>query len=235
MIIHPRNWQEVGQPISIREIEDSLLDVLRGLDCPFLSFSGGVDSTLMLYLMLEVYPSVNTFAIGLSNKHRDIYYSNKVASLLPSVHHHIYIPQGIEIEKEKREGDYPGDDAVRLFYKFVSNHTDRIIACDGIDEFMCGYFRHQDKPSEDTYYDILSKLRDEQLIPLNDNSGKVNVYLPYIDERIITILSQIPVSRKVDIHSRKKVLIELAQKYIPKFVIERRKYGMCDALKLNKE
>lgn len=232
MIRYPKHWQVVGQPIKTQAIEDTLFDVLREISCPFLSFSGGVDSTLMLYLMLKVYPVVDTFTIGLSEEHPDIYYANKVALLFPNVHHHIYLPKGDEIEKEKRGEDYPGDDAVRLFYKFISKHTDKIIACDGIDEYMCGYFRHQENPTEDTYYDILLELRDKQLIPLNEGSGNANVYLPYLDERIVTLLSQIPVFRKVDEHSRKKVLMELAQKYIPEFVIERRKYGFCDAVSI---
>jgi len=66
------------------------------------------------------------------------------------------------------------------------------------------------------------------LISLHEASGKVRVYLPYIDESLITLYSQIPLSRKVDKNARKKVMVAMAKGKIPDEILLRRKYGFCD-------
>ncbi len=235
MIVYPKDWMQVGQSIKLKDIEDTILKILKEIDCCSISFSGGLDSSLMLYYMSKVYDRVYAFTMGSSESHPDIEYSRLVVDGFTNVIHRIYIPSGKEIENAKRyPEDLEGDLAVRLFYDFVGKHTDRIIACDGIDEFMCGYYGHQNQGSyrEDTYYDYLSQLRAEHLITLDWSSKQILVYLLYLDSRLLLLFAQIPISEKVDGDFRKKIMLKLAKGKIPDEVINRRKYGFCDVLKI---
>ena len=101
---------------------------------------------------------------------------------------------------------------------------------DGIDEFMCGYYDHQKYPTEETYYKHIRELVALHLVPLDRNSGNVFVYEPYLDERLLSVLSMIPISDKVDSMTRKKIICALAKGKLPDDVIGRRKYGFCNAL-----
>lgn len=235
MIVSPLNWMEIGKPISVKDIELGIMKALSEIDCNCLSFSGGLDSSLMLYFMLKRYKRVRTFTIGLSENHPDIKYAQLVVDSFGKVEHNYYIPSREKIEAEERPGDLEGDAAIRLFYKFVRKHATEIIACDGIDEFMAGYYAHQKTLSETTYFNFIWQLQTGQLAPLNKNSGKVKVHLPYLDSRLISLYSQIPLSEKVDLHTRKKFMVCMAKGKLPDRVIARRKYGFCDALKVTEK
>lgn len=232
MIIYPDNWKNIGQPIDLKKIEDTILEVLSGISCNSLSFSGGLDSSLLLYFMAKIHKKINAFTIGLSDEHPDVKYAEMMADKYPQVMHKIYIPWPDKIKREQHPGQSLGDTAVRLFYGFVSDHTDGIIAGDGVDEFMCGYYAHQKNPNEEIYYTHMRQLNKEHLIPLDRNSGDVKVYLPFLDNKLVLLLSQIPIVEKVDVNHRKKLMIEMAIGKIPDEIIERRKYGFCDAFKI---
>jgi len=236
MIIYPENWKEIGQPIKLKDIENTILQILSEIDCNCLSFSGGLDSSLMLYFMLKIHKQVETFTMGISELHPDVRYSKLVTDKFDNVIHRVYIPSCIEIKDAKESfEEFEGDNAVRLFYKFLRGYTDKIIACDGIDEFMCGYYCHQDKPCEDTYYANLRELQNKNLIPLDKNSNQIKIYLPYLDNRLLLLFSQIPISEKVDNECRKKLMVEIAKTKIPNEIITRRKYGFCDVLKIKED
>lgn len=234
MVIYPENWSTVGQPIEIQDIEETILQALANTKCTNLSFSGGLDSSLMLYYMSRTFDKVSAFTIGFPENHPDIEYSQSVAKEFGNVEHEVYIPTAgvIETERNKKAGP---DVAVRLFYQFLAKRwVTGIIACDGIDEFMCGYYDHQQHPDEETYYKHIRRLQDEHLKPLDKNSGAIKVHLPYLDEAVLFLLAQIPLSEKMDGEGRKKVMVQMAQDKVPRKVIERWKYGFCDALGIKK-
>lgn len=234
MIVHPESWSVVGQPIEIKDIEEAILYTLAKIDCTNLSFSGGLDSSLMLYFMTRVFHRVSAFTIGFPVTHPDIKYSRLVAKKLGNVAHKVYIPTAKEIEAERNKKAGP-DVAVRLFYQFLARRkVTRIIACDGIDEYLAGYYDHQQHPDEETYYKYIRRLQDEHLKPLDKNSGSIKVHLPYLDNQVLLLLSQIPISEKVDSKHRKKIMIQMAGGKVPKEVIERWKYGFNDALRIKK-
>lgn len=233
MIVHPSDYIDVGQPIKLRKIEDTILQVLSEIKCNYISFSGGLDSSLMLYYMLQVYPEVHAITMGCSEIHPDVKYSKFVVSKFSNVFHDIYIPSSLDLlESKKPYWEFDGDRAVSLFYGYVKHYTNSIIACDGIDEFMCGYYAHQEQPCEATYYKYLRELSGKHLDPLHRNSENVEVYLPYLDSRLLLLYSQIPVEDKVDKAYRKKLLVKMAKGKIPAEVINRRKYGFCDVLNI---
>lgn len=234
MIVYPKRWSVVGQPVEIRDIEEAILQALLDIDCPNLSFSGGLDSSLILYFMTRIFKKVLAFTIGFPEDHPDIVHSRLVARRFRNVELRVYTPEADRIANETDKK--PGQDVgVRLFYWWLAKiGVSAIVACDGIDEFMCGYYDHQQHPDEATYYKRIRRLRDEHLKPLNDNSGDIKVYLPYLDHRLLLLLNQIPLSDKVDGEKRKKIMVDLAERKVPREIIERWKYGFCDALGFKK-
>jgi len=232
MIVYPKRWTKIGQPIRIEDIAGRIFWTLIEIGCPYLSLSGGLDSSLILYFMAQAFDKVYAFTIGFPETHPDIKYSRLVAKTFGNITHEVYIPSVSEVadEVEKKSGP---DVGVRLFYRFLAGKgIPGIIACDGIDEYMAGYYDHQQHPDEATYYKHIRRLRDEHLKPLNDNSGGIKVYLPYLDHRLLSLLNQIPLSDKVDREKRKKIMVDLAERKVPREVIDRWKYGFCDALKI---
>lgn len=231
MIIYPKMWDKIGQPVEIRDLEVAIERTLREIPCRSLALSGGVDSSLLLYFMLKVHTQVDAFTIGGSKDHSDIKYAALVAKELGRTKHLYYVPTQREIDEEgDQEGDLKGDKATRLFYKCISKFTHRMISGDGIDEFMCGYYDHQSYPTEPGYWRFIRRLRREHLEPLDRNSMGVKVYLPYLDVGLLYLLGQIPTYEKVTERERKILMIKMAAGKIPEEIIMRRKIGFCDAL-----
>ncbi len=236
MIVFPENWKEVGVAIAIADIEDRLIRVLKEINCNVLSLSGGVDSSLLLYYMCKIFGHIKVFTAGLSKDHPDVIFAKSAVGYCERVfpyvsfYHQFYYPTPDEVKDTGGKKGFLGDKTVQTFYRFVAKYTDRIIAGDTIDEYMCGYYDHMLEPTEEMYYKYIRQLHENHLVPLNENSGEVKVYLPYADEKIIAMLSQIPLKDKVDLKNRKKVLMKLAKGKVLDDIIERRKYGFCDVL-----
>jgi len=139
--------------------------------------------------------------------------------------HHEFIVEPTNIETDK----FKGDNAVRQLFELLPEFTNKIICCDGVDEFMCGYYDHQ-KDTANKYNYYLSRLLPDNLIPLNNSSRDTEVYLPYLDTQLTDIYKKIPLTVKVDSKHRKKPIIEIAKHLdIPNEFINRNKYGFCDA------
>jgi len=220
MIKHPSNWRQLGKAITIEDIDKAMRQIISEIDCINLSFSGGIDSSLLLYYLLELKGNVNTFTVANDVNHPDIEYSRKALAYFEDrykikIQHHTMIRPNIS-----------GNDLVYSYYKGLSYFIDRIIAGDGIDELACGYYKHQDL-QEETYQDYLQRLQIEHLEPLNKNSGNVKVYLPYADSRIANLFHRIPLYRKVNEVHRKITMMQLADGKVPLEIVERKKYGFA--------
>lgn len=240
MIVYPSYWEKqydkikvasAHKAIDIGQIVQILGDILIQCGVKHLAYSGGLDSTIMLHLMTQIFGKVFTYTISCREDHPDILFARRGCKIYGSIHRE-FVVQPTSKDSDKLEGD----NAVRQFFGSVSNSTDEIICCDGIDEYMCGYYDHQVSAPEQIYIYYLSRLLPDHLVPLNFNSGGVRIFLPYLDNRIIEISENIELSAKVDSVSRKKVMINIA-KYlgIEEGFINRNKYGFSDAfLKRNK-
>jgi len=233
MIFYPESWPKIGRPVTVAEIEETLLQILSEIDCNCLSLSGGLDSSLMLWFLQKVHKKVFAFTIG-SEEHPDVKYARLMSSKFPLVTHRVFIPSEEERKEIEQSDDPLGNSIVKLFYQSVKKFTNKIIACDGIDEFACGYYSHQRNPTEKTYYYYIRHLQQDHLIPLDKSSGNVCVYLPYLDSRLISLYTQIPISSKVDDGQRKKFLVEMARGRLPPAILRRRKYGFYEALTIKK-
>lgn len=233
MIVFPKEWNiDYSKFVSkgcfyIEALIDKLTAVLNDINVYHLAYSGGIDSTILLHILsesLNVGTDIHTYTISSRVNNPDIIFSRKGSELYGTIHHE-FIVQPTFNDTDK----FIGDNAVRQFYGYVSSYTDRILCGDGIDEFMCGYYNHQNG-GLDKYKFYLKNLTNNHLIPLHESSRNVKVYLPYLDNDLISIYKAIPLSDKVTNNDRKIIIQQIARKFkIPEEFIVRNKYGFCDA------
>jgi len=231
MIVYPKEWQikyeDLSQPNIILEIINTLREILKELNVDCLAYSGGIDSTVMLAIMCRVFDKVYTYTISSRANHPDVLFArqgSKFSKFYKTIHREFIVAP-----THKESDVFNGDNAVRQLFELLPSHTNKIICCDGIDEFMCGYYDHQEN-TEERYKHYLSRLLPDHLIPLHNNSGDIKVFEPYLDERLINIFRNIPLSEKVDSKNRKKIMFKIAFELgVPKEIIERNKYGFVDA------
>lgn len=231
MIVYPENWRIeyeklafVGgfADVDVLDIIDVLYGVLKKINVNHLAYSGGIDSTIILCLLDKIFDNVFTYTISSEEDHPDVRFA-RYGSVKYNSKHREFIVKPTHEETD----EFTGDNAVRQFFELVE--TNEIICCDGIDEFMCGYYKHRDL-KYDTYKHFLSRLVPGHLTPLNNNSKKVKVYLPYLDHNVVNIFKDLPLAKKVDSDNRKKIVCDIARHLgISEKIITRNKYGFCDA------
>jgi len=236
MIVFPKEWRkdytDCIHQYSLKIYADYLLELMRivveEIKVPHLAYSGGIDSTIMLYLLTEFFgrDKIHTYVISSRSDHPDVIFARKGSELFGSIHHEFIVTP-----EEMGPNDFQGDNAVRQLFSNVKEYTDKIICCDGIDEFMCGYYDHLGASSE-AYEYYISILTSDHLIPLHKGSGDVKVYLPYLDPHFVGAMSGIDLRYKVDNNNRKKIISLIAEILnIPKEFIYRNKYGFCEAFR----
>jgi len=237
MIVYPENWhKDYSNFAEYYEVDLGLFYHLLTMslsqfEVKHLAYSGGIDSTILLDIMTILFEGdVHTYIIASREDHPDVLFARK-ASKFYNTNHHEFIVAPTTHSTDK----FQGDNAVRQFFEKLNDYTDKIICGDGIDEFMCGYYDHMSRSihtsrSMDTYKFYLGKLCANHLIPLNNNSKNTQVFLPYLDNLLIDFYRKIPLSQKVSDIERKKVMTDMANFLkIPEYIINRNKYGFCDA------
>lgn len=236
MIVYPKDWNQNYEELSSfyfdpREIINELYWVLKRINVLHISYSGGIDSTIVLHILsragresLFMDREIHTYTIASREDHPDVQFARKGSELYNTIHHEFIV------EPTHEETDISmGDNAVRQLFELLPEFTDKIICCDGIDEFMCGYYAHQNDTAS-MYKHYLSRLTPDHLISLNRSSEDIEIYLPFLDSRLIDFYRKIPLSAKVDTENRKKLITEIGRWLnIPDEFIDRNKYGFCDA------
>ena len=216
----------------------------------FTTLSGGLDSTLSLAFLRKNFAEdeIVTFSMGGSVNHPDILYARLAAEKFGSSHNE-FIPTADEIQealaeyKERfqaglEEATKTGNADVYLLYKHISNfHPNTLLVHDGIDELMGGYWNHRkDVPEEERrkiFADYWKVLIPDHLKPLIGTSADFNIDLlfPYLDQRIIEVVSHIPLKDRTSVETSKKPLREIARELgVPKEIIERPKRGQVGML-----
>ena len=218
-IIFPKTWESIGTPITLKMIDETLQEVIEKIPCNNLSYSGGIDSSILLYYLLNSGRKVNTFTITCDEKHLDNKYSKIGIDYYTKKFGWNNLTSHSFVEPQN------GNELVKTFYQILKGYCDSIITGDGIDEFMGGYYKHQQTPIEKCYLDILYKLQENHLLPLNENSGDISVYIPYLSKELILLYTQIPLVSKINCMRRKLVVYELAKGKVPESIMNRRKSG----------
>lgn len=234
MIVFPKKWRKdyttyIHYPylkIYAQYLLELIKVIIEEIKVPHLAYSGGIDSTIMLCLLTEFFgrDKVHTYVISSRKDHPDIIFAEKGSKLFHAIHHEFIV-----LPEEMSRDDLRGDNAVRQLFSNVRKYTDNIICCDGIDEFMCGYYGHLGA-SKSSYKYYISKLVSDHLVPLHKASKDVKVYLPYLDTYLVESMDDIHLRYKVDNYNRKKIVTLMAEILnIPDEFINRNKYGFCDA------
>lgn len=232
MIASDFDWENlfiINPDISI--LRRKVFTVLERIDCRNLSFSGGIDSTILLILMKELYDKeVVCYTTGITESHPDVVLAKSITSELNVSWKFLSIDDTVD-----KDGD--GNWIVSQFYGNLKKcGVQEIIAGDGIDEYMGGYYKHMQDPSVGMYYYFLKDLLGGHLFPLNSNSKDVKVHLPYLFPELVVMYNNYELKNRFFIDGRKKVMVRLAEALnIPPEIINRRKYGFCDAARIKED
>jgi asparagine synthetase B (glutamine-hydrolysing) len=152
--------KKANSKISEKDIEKNILDALekdlrsfKGQEV-FFSFSGGIDSSLLVALTANYFPEYRIIALTIGSPGcQDIIYSKKVASFL-KIQQRIKLVSRLELEEsllryeklynlihsERKKKYLP----LFLLSEFISENTNQVITGEGLDELAGGYLFHQD-------------------------------------------------------------------------------------------
>ena len=261
----PTDWREIiALPIiadgmgkwSFTELEKVLTEsialcvseCLRGnKETVCTTLSGGLDSSFCLAKIREIVGTgvvIHTFTTGGSEKYPDVQFARKVSQCFDTIHHEL-IPSKEEVrtaEKKlhsrwKDEHQGPGDVAVFLTYQNIAQHGFRcVIAHDGIDELLGGYWEHRKHTDEQTKAKVFQYfwwiIEKEHLLLLERKACHfgIQVVFPYLQKEVVEYIAKIPLNSRTNLKESKVPLRTIAKKYLPKEVIKRNKKGFCSAL-----
>ncbi|HAM88976.1 MAG: Asparagine synthetase [Candidatus Falkowbacteria bacterium GW2011_GWC2_38_22] len=211
------------------------------------TLSGGVDSSFCLAMARRFVGDsveIHTHTVGISADHPDIHFARMAAGMFGTIHHEL-IPSAKKIQKVRDIVAFSlpniectnGDVAVFMAYEMMEiNGFKAGIAHDGIDEILGGYPAHRFAESAEkklvafqTHWDLLQA---NHLNPLLEKARyhSVNVIFPYLDFNLVNYLTRIPLNKRTTREVSKIPLREIAKKYLPDEIIQRKKIGFCSAL-----
>ena len=217
------------------------------------TLSGGLDSTLAVALLRKNFPDaeINTYTMGGTENHPDVVHARLASEKFATIHHE-YIPTTdemadalVEYDAKHPEADLQiagetGNSDVYILYKHISRFNPKILlAHDGIDELMGGYWPHRKHCSPEerdaTYKSFWDELIPNHLAPLIATSSEfgIDLMFPYLDSRITETVSNIPLDDRSDIPESKKPLRAIARKLgVPEEILTRSKRGQVGMLEL---
>lgn len=237
------NWTvNEGEPYSVEGLLTLLRVVIRGTltQCkkPGILLSGGIDSSILALLANEI-QRIPCFTIGSSSHHPDVQAATRLAGEF-NLDHRIYLPSTFAQEDARASlGDpFPGDEGVLLALQFASRFTTDILATDGIDEQMGGYWWHVNRNDEFSTAEMAFKafwdeLEPKHLTPMfcSAEMAGVNIHWVYLFPEVVEYVSRIPLAERTRDGTRKYFWREVARKVgVPEWVIDRPKRGFVDAL-----
>lgn len=258
-------WREVAtlpvvaeeKPWNPAELERILVDSIQKVaqqalvdnnGTIYTTLSGGLDSSLCLAIIRNLYPDVpiHTFTVG-SSKHPDMQFAKAASFIFQTFHHPFVIWKKNQnsYAKEFKEchGDTPpeGNLGPWIIYKNLGRYA-TVIAHDGIDEQMGGYWphrkygigsEHEDKEKQQEEFEYFwSRLAPDHLEILEKTANHFGVKLlfPYLQKELVEYISHIPVEERATKETGKVIMRALAEKYLWKPIGERAKFGFGQAL-----
>lgn len=135
----------------IRELEKIIIQNIRRIPEVPLSvlLSGGIDSSLILALLREVYPKVriSTFTLAKSKDYPDMVFAHNIADLFQTEHNEIILSNEeysrfLDEYNEVKRYDFKGDINVYILCCFAKAFSNIIVTGDGGDECFGGYWLH---------------------------------------------------------------------------------------------
>ncbi len=201
-------------------------------------FSGGVDSLILAKISEQDADTVLVVA-GVKGC-KDFERAEAAARHLGSPLEKVEIdPAGLEAEVERLISDTGATDPLRLSISLpllyaarrASDEGVRFALCgQGADELFGGYMKYlrSPRPAEHMYRDLL-QIGDAGLVhcDLAARSQGIQMYFPFLEERVVTLALGTPLEQKISNTSRKVILRRLATSLgINKGLAETRKCAM---------
>ncbi len=210
------------------EVTDSITTALDSIDKPGILLSGGVDSAV-LAVLANRQATVPCFTIGSFLQHPDVNAATRLAAEY-GWNLSVLLPCNIS--------DRSGDNAVYMALGFASHFVSGVLAGDGIDEQVGGYWCHSHDSdrftsTEETFEFFWNRLEPDHLEPMFKSATTIgiDVHWVYLDGRVVNYISRIPLSDRVHDGVSKAVWKDLARLVgIPDWVINRPKLGFVGAL-----
>ena len=177
------------------------------------AFSGGVDSTLLAKLCIDLGYDVTLLTIGFQNSH-DILFSKKINEIMKLPHKIYEIDENSfydissKIKTKINTDNLSWNENCIAFY-YVSqlaevHNLNTVITANGIDELFCGYNAYRDaiKKGDNTVHELMdSKLENElkMMKAVNSVSSEFGITLlqPFLSERFIKHAKKIPIDDKI--------------------------------------
>lgn len=209
--------------------------------------SGGLDSSIVTYILSMLLENIDTFSIGFNNS-IDVKYSKLVSDHLKTTHH-IYtidekealtvIPEVIKQIESYDITTVRASIGMYLLGKYIKKkHKNTVIfSGEGADELFCGYLYFHNAPSPTELYNESKRLVEE--LPLFDvlradrciSSNGLELRVPFLDKHLVNYALSLPGKDRMVIKGYEKYILRKAFEYdLPKEVVWRRKDGFSDGV-----
>ena len=211
-----------------------------------IAFSGGVDSTLLAKICVDLGYDVTLLTIGFEDSH-DVVFSQEISKILGYVHQieKIKLTSFSKVSKEvkkiiKTDNLSWIENAIAFYYvSKLAKQCDikKVITANGIDELFCGYnaYRNAIKLGESHVMELMeSKLENEikmmKAINLVSSQFEVVLMQPFLSQGFIDFAKKISLKHKIhdsDDLLRKHIIRELALKIgVPEMSSNKRKKAL---------
>lgn len=231
------NWKvtsgQYSQAGLIEALNIAIKEALARSNKPGILLSGGVDSSLLALLVKEQCPNIPCFTIGSSPQHPDVVAAMRLATEF-DLDLQVYLPNkdAIATAGQRIKTNNLGDDAVLLALEFAGKFVTDILATDGIDELMGGYWWHVNRndqfpETEQAFKHFWNQLEPKHLEPMFKSAEMVgiDVHWVFLDPDVVNYISRIPrgISKAYWKETAKQV-------GVPEWIIQRSKRGFVHAL-----
>ena len=196
-----------------------------------IAFSGGVDSSLLAKICVDLGYEITLLTIGFEDSH-DIIFSQEISKILGYSHkiEKIKLTNFSKVSKEikkiiKTDNLSWLENSIAFYYvSKLAKHYDikKVITANGIDELFCGYnaYRNAIKLGEAEVMELMElKLENEikMMLAVNEVSSQFGVVMiqPFLSPYFIEFAKKIPLKYKIhdsDDLLRKHIIRELALK-----------------------
>ena len=211
------------------KLVDDLAEILKRTRCPrgsTLSFSGGLDSSILAYNS----PGISLITVGFEGS-RDIENAKEVAEYLGMETRIVLLDEDTLLEGMRIiASNFPELSPVEISFElpllFAARNalSDKICTGQGADELFGGYAKYLRNPG--LMKDDVEKLITVTIPRERRIAGmfRKELFTPYLSGEILRIASRIPVECKIRDGVRKWILREAARKLgAPEIIVEREK------------
>jgi len=224
-------------------LNSAIENIVNSCTHPGILLSGGVDSSLLAIIATKYCLNIPCFVVGDNIMNPDVQAAMQLAEE-KKLNLYIHLLNPVEISRIQKETKaiysniYEGDDCVFAALKFAAKFVSDIIATDGIDELMGGYWGHRDRKRfpdiKDAFKYFWDELEEKHLCPMNRSAEchGLNLNFVYLLPQIVEQLSRIPLKDRIRGNVSKAVWKEIAlMAGVPLWITEREKQGFVDAFK----